>query len=667
MTVAEPPHGDVKGMKQVVLADAPDFLLGGLTVRPSIRSVTAAEGEIRLEPRVMQVLVALAEAKGGTVSRDALVNSCWSGVVVGDDAVNRVIGRLRRLSGEVGEAFRVETIPRVGFRLVPVENAVGDTPPAKGGETAILSSRSPHRRLWRSRAAFGGVAAAVAALMFFVPGVGAYLRPAERIAVLEFPGGAAMRADDFAARLAGRIRQVMSVNDLQVVARPDTPQFRGPGMSEAARGAGVGYVLDGAVSLEDGQQIVVRAELIDARKNLTLWSREFRRERSEDDYMLDQIATHSAYVLRCALVSRRARSGPQDPETLAAFLKACDRIHRYDGGRDEALESERAVIRRAPKFSRGWSMLAMSAAVASAYSQPDQAEALRAEALRAIKEAARLDRRNPEVFLAQATLLPGFRSWEEREALIAQSLRIDANYPDANAMLGDLYLQSGRMKDAVAAYQRAAAADPLSPMNQTNLVPALSGLGRQKQAAEMRDRLYRIWPTSPRVWMHRLHNAAFPGKVEDAAAVLANIDKAPFKMEDDLVDAFRLYLSAKISGDPAERRRAAERYVELALADRFDMAPAFSAMAEIGELDTAFSLAGTYVKSPWANSWALFGPATVRMRRDPRFMALAAEIGLVDYWSRSGHWPDFCGAVDLPYDCEDEAERILGKKVSRLN
>jgi hypothetical protein len=47
------------------------------------------------------------------------------------------------------------------------------------------------------------------------------------------------------------------------------------------------------------------------------------------------------------------------------------------------------------------------------------------------------------------------------------------------------------------------------------------------------------------------------------------------------------------------------------------------------------------------------------MRRDPRFMALAARIGLVQYWRSTGRWPDFCSTQQgLPYDCRTEAARV---------
>ena len=46
----------------VILAQSPPFTLGALNVRPATREVEAAEFRDVLEPRVMQVLVALARA-----------------------------------------------------------------------------------------------------------------------------------------------------------------------------------------------------------------------------------------------------------------------------------------------------------------------------------------------------------------------------------------------------------------------------------------------------------------------------------------------------------------------------------------------------------------------------------------------------------------------------
>ena len=103
---------------QVVLAHVGPFELGHLRVDPPRRQVQSADQSEILEPRVMQVLVALARANGAIVTRDELIESCWDGRIVGDDAVNRALSRLRRLATGIGQgSISVETISRVGYRL----------------------------------------------------------------------------------------------------------------------------------------------------------------------------------------------------------------------------------------------------------------------------------------------------------------------------------------------------------------------------------------------------------------------------------------------------------------------------------------------------------------------------------------------------------------------
>src|SRR5688572_17081512 len=119
----------------IELAHIRPFVLGGVEVRPASREIARGEHRELLEPLVMQVLVALASARGETMSRDDLIAACWGGRAVTDDAINRVISRLRTLARDFG-GFHVETITKVGYRLI--EEEAGDVPPA----TARLSRRT---------------------------------------------------------------------------------------------------------------------------------------------------------------------------------------------------------------------------------------------------------------------------------------------------------------------------------------------------------------------------------------------------------------------------------------------------------------------------------------------------------------------------------------------
>lgn len=103
---------------RIELAHEPDFVIGDLKVHPSTRELSRGDERHVIEPRVMQVLVALYRAGGAVVSKDDLALSCWEGRVVGEDAINRVISRLRRVSEGIGNgALQVETVTRVGYRL----------------------------------------------------------------------------------------------------------------------------------------------------------------------------------------------------------------------------------------------------------------------------------------------------------------------------------------------------------------------------------------------------------------------------------------------------------------------------------------------------------------------------------------------------------------------
>ncbi len=105
---------------RIILAHEDPLRLGRLIVEPPMRRISHEDGrEEILEPRVMQVLVAMLKADGAILSRDDLTHCCWEGRIVGEDAINRVMSRLRRTTEGLGNGiFRIETINKVGYRLL---------------------------------------------------------------------------------------------------------------------------------------------------------------------------------------------------------------------------------------------------------------------------------------------------------------------------------------------------------------------------------------------------------------------------------------------------------------------------------------------------------------------------------------------------------------------
>lgn len=106
------------------------FIAGEWQISPSLNRMSRGEREVRLEPKVMQVLERLAETPGEVVTRDALVARVWPDVFVTDDVLHRAIRELRRAFGDdTAKPVYVETIRKRGYRLIaPVRPLVAETP-----------------------------------------------------------------------------------------------------------------------------------------------------------------------------------------------------------------------------------------------------------------------------------------------------------------------------------------------------------------------------------------------------------------------------------------------------------------------------------------------------------------------------------------------------------
>lgn len=108
--------------RRINLGHAEDFDLGAVRIRPALLEICGPDGTQVVERRVMQVLVALHRADGAAVSRDELIETCWAGLAVSDDAVTQCLSKLRRALAGVPDVA-VASIPRIGYRLVVVAPA----------------------------------------------------------------------------------------------------------------------------------------------------------------------------------------------------------------------------------------------------------------------------------------------------------------------------------------------------------------------------------------------------------------------------------------------------------------------------------------------------------------------------------------------------------------
>jgi hypothetical protein len=122
---------------------------------------------------------------------------------------------------------------------------------------------------------------------------------------------------------------------------------------------------------------------------------------------------------------------------------------------------------------------------------------------------------------------------------------------------------------------------------------------------------------------------------------------------------------------PAARKEASDAAAR-ALAFYVGPDNAFGAARDsmvIGRIDDAYARIGEMRRhlrnAPYVdNPSDFFGPFAAKFRADPRFMALAARLGLVAIW-RATKWPDFCTARDAPYDCRAVAQKLTNQDERR--
>lgn len=136
-----------------------NFRVGLWRVEPSLNTVSRSGTIVHLEPKVMQVLVCLAQHPGEPVSKETVLQAVWRGTFVSDDVLKRSIHELRRVfEDDAREPRFIQTIAKRGYRLVaPLEPLNGT-----GTGTALVTRRPLHAKSFAPAAA-----AALALLVIF--------------------------------------------------------------------------------------------------------------------------------------------------------------------------------------------------------------------------------------------------------------------------------------------------------------------------------------------------------------------------------------------------------------------------------------------------------------------------------------------------------------------
>lgn len=234
-----------------------EFRLGGCTVDATRGCVARDGGVTHVEPRVMDVLVALVRGGGRTLSRDALIEAAWGHPHVSDEALSRCVSLIRQALGDDRRKPRfVETIPKRGYRMLVAV------------ETTTL--------------------------------------PPTHLAVLPFVdlscGARQRRLADGITELL--ITHVASLPALTVVSRTSSTFYRNSRrrLSDIARELDVTRVVEGSVLASD-RTVQAVMQLIDPATDTHLLARSYRRERTDTLQLQNELAASMARAIATSIAS----------------------------------------------------------------------------------------------------------------------------------------------------------------------------------------------------------------------------------------------------------------------------------------------------------------------------------------------------------------------------
>lgn len=223
---------------------------------------------------------------------------------------------------------------------------------------------------------------------------------------------------------------------------------------------GVTHLLEGSVR-RTGEQVLVSVSLSQTSDGVAIWQGMFRGRMGEPLALQDRIASGIEGRLRGRLArsgGRRAEQIVTVPEVYALYSEARGLMASWSPAN---MARAKALLRKAvaldPNYAPAWSTLGAATFFTGRLAIID--EKARAEAILAVRRALELA---PNLAQAHASLaLVEDKSSEATERSYRRAIALDPGYADAWMWLGDAFYRQRRLSEAMDAYQRAIAIDPL--------------------------------------------------------------------------------------------------------------------------------------------------------------------------------------------------------------
>lgn len=604
------------------LAGESDFTLAALRVRPSKGCVEGDGRAHHVEPKVMDMLITLSRASGDTLSREQLIESCWNGRVVSDDAITRILGKVRQIAFVTDPpAFRIETLPKVGVRLVVGQ---GNAPGARRNVAETTLVVLPFDNL-----------GAGADLDFFSDGV--------------------------AEEILGRL---VRGSTLRVIGRTTSFQYRGARKAAAAAELGATHVVDGALQ-RSGDRVRISVHLAEATGGAVLWTSRFDRDLTDIFALQDEIADQIARALD-AVFSAPAQP-PIPPAAYDLYLRARSLVGSPEMMRANIASLE-AVVALAPDFADGWARLAAMRAWHALQLPYSDRSAETARTRHEIERCRALDPDNPETNYAEFWLAPAFGDYAAKRASMLRMLAATPNASDAHALAAGHCMFTGQMRRSL---QHARAAKALNPRDWAAGIIYASALfigGSPEEAFDALEAHLADWPDDNLAAAELLVVCAVLERWDRLDALIApeRLARYPLREHQPLIavvcamrwpmDDNRQFLLAALT----------ERLGKTGAADPMLLFWSF----HLGLGDEVLALLRRARFGPAGRRGDMMGIVAYRtmslfigylpaVRAHRAFPELCARLGLVAYWLESGDWPDCADEVDYDFRAACAAVRHI--------
>ena len=415
------------------------------------------------------------------------------------------------------------------------------------------------------------------------------------------------------------------------------------------RAAEAGYLLEVDRS-GPGQRPGASLALIDAKDETLLWSKTYEQPSAGAADLRDQLSYAAATVLGCAA---DASAASLKLDVRKTYLNACAGYAEGDTDSSAVIEMFAKVAKAEPEFRAGWAklLLAESSAAVLALVTSGSDAAIRPSLLRHIAEARKHHGTFAELLIVEMELLP-LNAFAERIRLAEAAVALDPNNPNALFARGDELMSVGRVSDAIADVSRAHVLDPLSPARRDQNINYLISAGRTAAAAKALQDAERLSPGTASLAGLRQRFHAWLGDPGPAMQL--------YRATGSTSPVTEAWIAARVDPSQANKDRAAAE-ARAMFGRSGDLTFFAQVMSGLGRADEVYSAIAQLDRPlPLDNTYIWFTPWMKPVRADPRFIGVARGMGLVNYWTKSGKWPDFCFEAGLPYDCKAEAAKTTG-------